>query len=84
MVRIKERYLLVNIVYPEEQPENAKVPDFVVYNQPTSDHLTHSILVRAIKAEVRALFGDHGAGAIERNLHGEDTLLSLITTQFWL
>lgn len=70
MVRVKERYLLVNILYPASLQTNAKVPDFVALSQPTTDHLTPQLLVRGIKAEIRALFGDYGAGAVERNLAG--------------
>jgi ribonuclease P/MRP protein subunit POP5 len=70
MVRIKERYLLVNIIYPPE-PTNkstAKVPDIVYLHQPTTDKLTSASLVSAIRSEVTALFGDYGAGAMNRNL----------------
>ncbi|KAI0415483.1 hypothetical protein F5X98DRAFT_216447 [Xylaria grammica] len=65
MVRIKERYLLVNILYPGELGTRADLPDVVVLNQPTSDELTHSTLLRAIRAEVASLFGDYGMGALE-------------------
>jgi ribonuclease P/MRP protein subunit POP5 len=78
MVRIKERYLLVNILYPDQLSattkansgsSNAKVkgsnvPDIVALHQPTSDKLTHGALLREIRAEVASLFGDYGAGAI--------------------
>ena len=76
MVRIKERYLLVNILYPEDAHEQgkakprAKVPDFVAFNQPTTDALSSSGLSKAIRAEVATLFGDYGAGAVERSLMG--------------
>jgi ribonuclease P/MRP protein subunit POP5 len=72
MVRIKERYLLVNIIYPPEPANLAKssVPDLVVRHQPTIDRLTPQALVKAIRAEVTALFGDYGAGAIEGRLSG--------------
>lgn len=65
MVRIKERYLLVNILYPAELGTKDNLPDVVVLNQPTSDELTHGALLRAIRAEVAALFGDYGSGALE-------------------
>ena len=64
MVRIKERYLLVNILYP---PGAGKaplpgLPHLVAVHQPTSDELTASALARAIKAQIAELFGDYGAG----------------------
>ncbi|KAI0100912.1 ribonuclease P/MRP protein subunit [Nemania sp. FL0031] len=65
MVRIKERYLLVNILYPGELGTRPNLPDVVVLNQPTSDELTPAALLRAIRAEVAALFGDYGSGALE-------------------
>jgi ribonuclease P/MRP protein subunit POP5 len=71
MVRIKERYLLVNILYPEDESSsssNAKVPDLLVYHRPTADSLTTSALLKAIRSQVTSLWGDYGAGAVERSL----------------
>ncbi|KAI0185782.1 Rpp14/Pop5 family-domain-containing protein [Xylaria flabelliformis] len=65
MVRIKERYLLVSILYPTELGTRTNLPDVVVLNQPTTDELTPVALLRAIRAEVAALFGDYGSGALE-------------------
>lgn len=72
MVRIKERYLLVNIVYPEAAKDQSKsnLPDLLVYNQPTTNNCNGRTLHHAIKAEVATLFGDYGAGAVERSLRG--------------
>ncbi|PQE10294.1 Rpp14 family protein [Rutstroemia sp. NJR-2017a WRK4] len=68
MVRIKNRYLLVNILYPGIDNSSAtskvKVPDVVVFHQPTEDTLTPQALLKGIKAEVANLFGDYGMGAI--------------------
>ncbi|KAJ2980634.1 hypothetical protein NUW58_g6893 [Xylaria curta] len=55
MVRIKERYLLVNILYPTELGTRADLPDVVVLNQPTSDELTPVVLLRAIRARIKYL-----------------------------
>lgn len=73
MVRIKERYLLVNIVYPPDAAKisKARVPGLVAQHQPTVEKLTPQALVRAIRAEVSLLYGDYGAGALEGNLSGE-------------
>ncbi|KAI0394383.1 ribonuclease P/MRP protein subunit [Xylariaceae sp. FL0594] len=65
MVRIKERYLLVSILYPTELGTRDHLPDVVVLNQPTTEDLTAIQLLRAIRAEVGTLFGDYGAGALE-------------------
>ncbi len=71
MVRIKERYLLVNILYPDFSKEKASVPDVVVLHQPTTDSLTPQALARGIRSEVASLFGDYGSGAVERNLNSK-------------
>ncbi|KAH6668573.1 Rpp14/Pop5 family protein [Plectosphaerella plurivora] len=66
MVRIKERYLLVNILYPPTTPKDHAgpgVPDFVLLHQPTTDRLTAGSLMRGLQAEIADLFGDYGSGA---------------------
>ena len=70
MVRLKTRYLLVNILYPglDNKPSDPKIPDVVVFNQPTTDSLATQALVKGIKAEVSNLFGDHGAGATAESI----------------
>lgn len=71
MVRIKERYLLVNILYPPDTDSSAaSVPDFVSQHRPTLDKVTPQALVKGIKAEVGLLFGDFGLGAFEGTLSG--------------
>lgn len=72
MVRIKERYLLVNIVYPEAVQDQAKagLPDLLLYNQPTANACNGRSIQYAIKAQITDLFGDYGAGAVERSLRG--------------
>ncbi|RBR10995.1 uncharacterized protein FIESC28_09269 [Fusarium coffeatum] len=67
MVRIKERYLLVNIVYPADPAKaaNSNLPDSVLHHQPTVEKLSAGILIKAIKAEVASLYGDYGAGALQ-------------------
>jgi len=75
MVRLKDRYLLVHILYSDVPPGQAKggVPDLLLYNQPTTNELRPQLLLRAIRAEVAALFGDCGSGAVDRSLQGEAT-----------
>src|SRR6201999_3344178 len=62
----------VNILYPglENKPVDPKVPDVVVFNQPTTDSLAPQALLRGIKAEVSNLFGDYGSGAIADSISG--------------
>lgn len=70
MVRLKNRYLLVNILYPglDNKPTDPKIPDVVVFHQATTDSLTPNALLKGIKAEVSNLFGDHGAGAVAESI----------------
>jgi ribonuclease P/MRP protein subunit POP5 len=72
MVRVKNRYLLVNILYPTEieKPGSDSRPCYISLNQPTTDKLTPQILLRAIRAAVAELFGDYGAGATKNSLSG--------------
>lgn len=77
MVRVKERYLLVNILYPRDGTTDNKgsdgkeEPHFVAVRRQTQSDLTPQLLLRGIKSEAQALFGDCGAGAVERTLSGE-------------
>lgn len=72
MVRIKERYLLVNIIYPPQAPKpgDAALPNLLVQHQPTIENLSAGALAKAIKDKVALLFGDYGAGAMEGTLSG--------------
>ena len=78
MVRIKERYLLVNILYPPDssRPAPANVPDYVAVHRPTVEHVNAQALSRGIKTAVSTLFGDYGSGATESNLSGMPHSLS--------
>jgi ribonuclease P/MRP protein subunit POP5 len=86
MVRLKDRYLLVSIIYGDVPPGQAKgsVPDLLLYNQPTSSELRPQHLLKAIRSEVAALFGDCGLGAIDRsiqgNIHKQPSRLLIIST----
>ncbi|KAK4134111.1 hypothetical protein BT67DRAFT_442015 [Trichocladium antarcticum] len=73
MVRPKDRYLLVNIIYTDVPAGQSKgpVPDLLLYNQPTNGELRPQLLLKAIRSEVAALFGDCGSGAMDRSLQGK-------------
>ena len=70
MVRIKERYLLVNILYPRESSEHqqTKIPDVVFQHQPTSNDVTPPAVLKGIRSELSSLFGDYGLGSVEGRL----------------
>jgi ribonuclease P/MRP protein subunit POP5 len=89
MVRIKSRYLLVNVLYPEldSKASNLKVPDVVQYHQPTTDNITAHDLWKGIRAEVNNLFGDYGGGAVAGSISKsivcyEGTVLKFVV-KYW-
>lgn len=77
MVRIKQRYLLVNILFPDTNqpsphPTNSKqpLPDVVQFHQPSPDDLEPQALARAIREQIALLYGDYGAGITANGLKG--------------
>lgn len=82
MVRLKHRYLLINILYPSSSatpssgagrtPSTAgHLPTTIDFHQPTSDKLTPQLLVRLIRDGVAELFGDYGSGMTAASLVGK-------------
>ena len=77
MVRIKQRYLLVHILYPyptdpaaknsSKSQENA-LPQLVQFHRPSPDDLTPQLLVRTIRDQVLLLYGDYGLGLVSSSL----------------
>lgn len=76
MVRLKHRYLLVNILYPDSDTpsksttRDGQVPDVVSFRRPSSDKLNAQLLARMIRDGVAELFGDYGSGMIASSLVG--------------
>lgn len=69
MVRLKNRYLLVDILYPDPKtwpttpttkPHN---PQLAIHS-PTSDALTQGFLAKMIRESVAELYGDYGIGKL--------------------
>ena len=80
MVRIKHRYLLVNILYPDTPesppPKTApytkpSLPAVVQFHRPTPDDLTPQLLVRSLRDQIALLYGDYGAGITSNGLVGQ-------------
>lgn len=65
MVRVKERYLLVNIQYPEAQNLNLDIPNVIAWNQPTNNLLTTEKLVRIIRQTAEKYYGIFGRSCLE-------------------
>lgn len=81
MVRIKHRYLLVHILYPDpadppkgkipsKSPEKA-LPDLVQFHRPSPNDLTPQLLARTIRDQVLLLYGDYGLGLVSSSLNGK-------------
>lgn len=79
MVRLKHRYLLLNILYPSsangepisgKRKEDGIIPDTVAFHAPSSDALTPQLLLRLVREGVAELFGDYGAGMVGGSLQG--------------
>ena len=77
MVRIKHRYLLIHILYPDPADLRAKnpskssgkaVPDLVHFHRPSPNDLTPQLLVRAIRDQIQLLYGDYGLGLVSSSL----------------
>jgi len=78
MVRIKHRYLLLEILYPTtplsttNSPKSSLYPspaDFhLPFHSPTSDLLTPQLLTRFLRDAISDLYGDYGAALVSSSL----------------
>ncbi|KAF1838088.1 hypothetical protein BDW02DRAFT_51220 [Decorospora gaudefroyi] len=69
MVRVKNRYLVVNFLYPEPTVKSkTQLPDLVQIHSPTPDALKQGFIVRMIRDGVHELFGDYGSGMVSASL----------------
>lgn len=74
MVRIKHRYLLLNILYPTQEKSTTttkpdeEIPWTVYFRKASSDRLDGRLLLRMIRDGVSELFGDYGAGMVASSL----------------
>jgi ribonuclease P/MRP protein subunit POP5 len=77
MVRLKHRYLLINILYtdparPAKSATQEQLPWTVQFRRPSSDRLDGKLLARMIRDGVAELFGDYGAGMVAGSLQGKE------------
>ncbi|KAJ5894779.1 hypothetical protein N7495_006470 [Penicillium taxi] len=68
MVRLKNRYLLLDILYPDpltwpSKPTTETSAQLAIH-APTSDALTPGLLVKMVREEVEELYGDWGIGKL--------------------
>ncbi|KAJ5539580.1 hypothetical protein N7513_007912 [Penicillium frequentans] len=72
MVRLKNRYLLIDILYPDPATWPSTTPKStststsaqLAIHSPTSDALTPGLLAKMIREEVSELYGDCGVGKL--------------------
>jgi ribonuclease P/MRP protein subunit POP5 len=90
MVRIKHRYLLVNILYPEQEARKTKqsgsgskddLPYTVQFRRPGPEQLSGKLLSRLIREGVSDLFGDYGSGMVSGSLVGKK--FTLLCQSYW-
>jgi RNase P/RNase MRP subunit POP5 len=71
MVRVKNRYLVVNYLYPtaagQSNPKDA-LPGALQFHQPTPDEFHQGKLLRAIQEGIAELFGEYGMGMVSTSL----------------
>jgi len=68
MVRIKHRYLLVEILYPSQRSSSSSLTGslstHLQIHAPTPDSLTPGLLANLLRDEIALIFGDWGVGKI--------------------
>lgn len=71
MVRLKHRYLLLDILYPDPSawptthPSTTRTTSTqLAIHSPTSDALTPGLLAKMIREEVSEMYGDWGVGKL--------------------
>ena len=73
MVRVKNRYLVVNFLYPTSSTaSNSKdaLPELVQFHAPTPDAFHTGQLMRVIRDGINELFGEYGMGMAGTSLKG--------------
>lgn len=82
MVRLKHRYLLLNILYPDPRASKSDndhrasavgdepTPLSLQFHAPSADALTPALLARLIRDGVANLFGEYGSGVVGSSLQG--------------
>lgn len=82
MVRVKNRYLVVNILYPVSSPAakaGEAVPELLQFHAPTPDAFHGGQLVRLVRDGIAELFGDYGMGMANRTLKGRYSFASWLS-----
>jgi ribonuclease P/MRP protein subunit POP5 len=90
MVRVKYRYLVVNLLYPEPVAKSkSPLPHVVQIHSPTPDAVHAGILVRLVREGVEDLYGDYGVGMVSTGLKSmphpntANILLTCFAVNYW-
>lgn len=73
MVRVKNRYLVVKLLYPVAPTRPSagdELPDLVQFHAPTPDTFHPGQLLRVVRDAVADLFGDYGVAMVNSALKG--------------
>lgn len=63
MVRLKQRYLLLNILYPSSNStSNSLAANSISFQAPTPSHITAGTFIAHLRNQITHLFGDFGLG----------------------
>ena len=71
MVRIKHRYLLFNVLYPDSALAANASPDeppYLAFHAPSPAHLSAGLLLNALRTSIASHFGDVGLGLASASL----------------
>ncbi|KAI1611026.1 Rpp14 family [Exophiala viscosa] len=72
MVRIKHRYLLFNILYPNPPQATAlpssQPPSYILFSRPSPNHLTSQLLISSIRSSIQSVFGDYGVSVTQSGM----------------
>lgn len=64
MVRLKNRWLLFEIIYPS-QPSSSNI---IAFSTPSSPSVTTKLLTDVLRQQISYNFGDHGSGLVSSSL----------------
>ncbi|KAK5049117.1 hypothetical protein LTR84_005540 [Exophiala bonariae] len=67
MVRIKQRYLLFNILYPSD-PTATQPLSYISIHRPSPNHVTSRNVLSTLRNNISNIFGDHGLGVTQSSL----------------
>ena len=68
MVRLKQRYLLLEILYPPANASKSNVPTAIAFRKPTPDYVDAGRFVAHLRTYINLLFGDYGVGVSASSL----------------